>query len=136
MLKPCFKNADYYSCSNFTYSLSKGPFFTGHGETILKYCLAHSIIRDIESGKTSQDATKLNIEKMTERLKNTAGIFIFGKYTNLSVLSIYYYLGAITLSKKGDVGVFFSSKRMAWACQSENEVSSGINHGDHQVEKV
>lgn len=47
---------------------------TGHGESILKYCLAHSIIKDIELGKTAAEATQTNMERMTRRLKNTAGI--------------------------------------------------------------
>lgn len=47
--------------------------FIGHGETIAKYCLAHSIINLMESGKSADEATKEALEKMTARLKNTAG---------------------------------------------------------------
>lgn len=43
---------------------------------------------------------------MTERLKNTAG--------------------AITLSKDGDVGIYFSSKRMSWAYVIDNKIIYGI----------
>lgn len=47
---------------------------------------------------------------MTSRLKNTAG--------------------AITLSKRGDVGVHFSSKRMSWAYVKDGKIYYGINHGE------
>lgn len=46
---------------------------------------------------------------MTTRLDNTAG--------------------AITLSKKGEVGVHFSSQRMAWAYLKDNKIIYGIDHG-------
>lgn len=45
----------------------------GHGETILKYCLAHAIVKRMELGQSAQEATEAAIKKMTERLKNTAG---------------------------------------------------------------
>ncbi|XP_050346064.1 probable isoaspartyl peptidase/L-asparaginase GA20639 isoform X2 [Nymphalis io] len=83
-----------------------GVSTTGHGESILKYCLAHSIIKLMQSGYDANTATKLAINGMTERLKNTAG--------------------AITLSKTGDVGINFSSKRMAWAYIKSNKIFFGI----------
>lgn len=52
---------------------------------------------------------------MTERLNNTAG--------------------AITLSKNGDVGVYFSSKRMSWAYIRDNEIYYGIEPGEVLREK-
>ncbi|CAH2037298.1 unnamed protein product, partial [Iphiclides podalirius] len=72
-----------------------GVSTTGHGESILKYCLAHSIVKLMEKGIDAATATKDAVTGMTSRLKNTAG--------------------AITLSKDGDVGLYFSSKRMSWA---------------------
>ncbi|XP_046959528.1 probable isoaspartyl peptidase/L-asparaginase GA20639 [Vanessa cardui] len=83
-----------------------GVSTTGHGESILKYCLAHSIIKLMQSGNDANTATKLAVNGMTERLKNTAG--------------------AITLSKSGDVGINFSSKRMAWAYIRSNKIYFGI----------
>lgn len=46
---------------------------------------------------------------MTARLNNTAG--------------------AITLSNKGEVGVYFSSKRMSWAYVKDDKIFYGIEHG-------
>lgn len=87
-----------------------GVSTTGHGESILKYCLAHSIIKLMEGGMDAQSATVQAVEGMTSRLKNTAG--------------------AITLSPKGDVGVHFSSKRMSWGYIKKNTIFYGIEHGE------
>lgn len=46
---------------------------------------------------------------MTRRLNNTAG--------------------AITLSKNGEVGYYFSSKRMSWAYIKDNTIFYGIEQG-------
>ncbi|KAG5881204.1 hypothetical protein JTB14_026646 [Gonioctena quinquepunctata] len=86
---------------------------TGHGETIAKFCLAHSIIKEMEYGRDAQTATKETLKKMTERLKNTAG--------------------AITLSKTGEPGIYFTSKRMAWAYQRGNTINFGIEHDQNET---
>ncbi|XP_030028791.1 probable isoaspartyl peptidase/L-asparaginase CG7860 [Manduca sexta] len=85
-----------------------GVSTTGHGESILKYCLAHSIIKLMEDNVDADTATKEAVKGMTSRLNNTAG--------------------AITLSKNGDVGVYFSSKRMSWAYVKNNTLFYGIEH--------
>ncbi|XP_057657052.1 isoaspartyl peptidase/L-asparaginase-like isoform X1 [Diorhabda carinulata] len=87
---------------------------TGHGETIAKYCLAISIIREMGIGKSAQTATKETLENMTKRLNNTAG--------------------AITLSKNGDPGIYFTSRGMGWAYRKGNELHYGINHDEHEIE--
>lgn len=46
------------------------------------------------------------------------------------------FVGAITISKTGEVGIDFSSKRMAWAYQKANEVHYGIEHGQDEKECV
>ncbi|XP_072931892.1 probable isoaspartyl peptidase/L-asparaginase GA20639 [Epargyreus clarus] len=84
-----------------------GVSTTGHGESILKYCLAHSIIKLMEGGEDANTATRNAVTGMTSRLKNTAG--------------------AITLSKDGDVGIHFSSQRMAWAYIKNDQIFYGIN---------
>ncbi|CAG9838237.1 unnamed protein product [Diabrotica balteata] len=87
---------------------------TGHGDTIIKYCLAIAIIKDIENGKSAQAATENNLKRMTKRLNNTAG--------------------AITLSKNGEPGIYFTSKKMAWMYQKGNELHYGINANEHKTE--
>lgn len=89
---------------------------TGHGETIAKYCLAHSIIKEIETGKSANQATKDVLNRMTARLNNTAG--------------------AITISKAGEVGVGFTSRRMAWAYRNATEIHYGIDPDEHKTELI
>ncbi|VEN54666.1 unnamed protein product [Callosobruchus maculatus] len=50
---------------------------TGHGDTIAKVCLAHSIIKEMEHGMSAQEAAKHCIDKLTSRLKHTVGDKIF-----------------------------------------------------------
>ncbi|XP_074026297.1 isoaspartyl peptidase/L-asparaginase isoform X1 [Leptinotarsa decemlineata] len=86
---------------------------TGHGESIAKFCLAHSILKEMEYGKGVQISTEQSLKKMTERLKNTAG--------------------AITLSKIGETGIYFTSNRMAWAYQQGNKIHFGIEQNQHET---
>ncbi|XP_063619078.1 probable isoaspartyl peptidase/L-asparaginase CG7860 [Cydia splendana] len=92
-----------------------GVSTTGHGETILKFCLAHSIINKMRDGTHADVATRNAVNEMTGRLKNTAG--------------------AITLSKNGDVGVHFSSNRMSWAYIKDGSIFYGIEPGQVLVHK-
>ncbi|KAF6207483.1 hypothetical protein GE061_015929 [Apolygus lucorum] len=89
---------------------------TGYGEAIMRYNLAHRILSRMDSGIDAQNATKSVVDGMTARTKKTAG--------------------AITLSKLGDVGISFSSKRMAWAFVKDGELHYGIEQGQHEVEKL
>lgn len=86
----------------------------GHGETILKVCLAHSIIIGMEKGLSPQEATTQAIDAMTNRLTETAG--------------------AITLSNKGDIGMYFSSKMMAWCYVKSGKIHYGIKPNEHNIE--
>ncbi|KAJ8918897.1 hypothetical protein NQ315_016799 [Exocentrus adspersus] len=89
---------------------------TGHGEMIAKFCLAHAIVKSMENGKTANEATNECIQTMSKKLNNTAG--------------------AVTLSNKGEVGVGFSSSRMSWCYQRGNKLHFGIDHEEHQIEKL
>lgn len=50
--------------------------FEGHGDSIIKYCLAHAILKDMENGSGAQNSTRSVLEKMTAKLNNTAGIVL------------------------------------------------------------
>lgn len=99
---------------NFVVSLNYNFFFLGHGESILKVCLAHSIVKLIEDGYSAQDATEKALDSMTSRLDQTAG--------------------AITLSNKGDVGIYFTTERMAWSYVQGNQIHYGIDKNQHDQE--
>ncbi|KAK6639582.1 hypothetical protein RUM43_007855 [Polyplax serrata] len=68
---------------------------TGKGESIMRVCLAHRILSLMEQGKSAQDATEESLNYMGARVGDKAG--------------------AITVSNKGDIGIAFLSRRMAWA---------------------
>ncbi|XP_055587956.1 probable isoaspartyl peptidase/L-asparaginase GA20639 [Uranotaenia lowii] len=94
-----------------------GVSTTGHGETIMKYCLAHAILKRIELlGEDAQKATENACKAMTERLIGTAG--------------------AITIDKEGKVGVAFTSTRMAWAYRQKSMMKYGIEQGQLLEEKL
>ncbi|XP_053694286.1 probable isoaspartyl peptidase/L-asparaginase GA20639 [Sabethes cyaneus] len=98
-------------------NLVGGVSTTGHGETIIKYCLAHAILKRIDFLKEdAQVATENACEAMTERL--------IGKG------------GAITIDYKGQVGVSFTSDRMAWAYLKGNSIHYGIEKNQHLQEKL
>lgn len=108
---------------NFELKIKKKSFFyflggvstTGHGETIMRYCVAQKILQRIEYlGEDAQTATRQVLEKMTERLTHTAG--------------------AITIDASGTVGHFFTAKKMAWAYRKGDQVHYGIRSGDNFVE--
>ena len=94
-----------------------GVSTTGHGETIMRFCLAHEILKRMEyKSESAQEGTENACKAMTDRLEGTGG--------------------AITIGKNGDVGVYFTSKRMAWAFQRDNRLHYGIEHGQHEEEDI
>ncbi|KAJ9585770.1 hypothetical protein L9F63_002407 [Diploptera punctata] len=89
---------------------------TGHGESIMRFCLAHAILTHMKQGKTAEEATKEGCLTMTQRVGDTAG--------------------AITISCRGDIGISFTSKRMAWAYQCGNRLCSGIEKDQNICEDL
>lgn len=87
---------------------------TGHGESIMRFCLAHTILTFMEQGKSTNEATLDGCKAMTDRVGNSAG--------------------AITVSNKGEIGIGFTSDRMAWAYQCRGKVYSGIDKDDQFCE--
>lgn len=88
---------------------------TGHGETILRYNVAQRILQRIDFlQESAQKATETVLHDMASRLNYTAG--------------------AITLDRKGEVGIAFNSLKMAWTYRKGNKIYSGIRHGDNFVE--
>lgn len=65
-------------------------------------------------GKSASEATIDGCAAMTKRVGNTAG--------------------AITVCNRGEVGISFTSKRMAWAYQRRGKVYSGIDKEDQFCE--
>ncbi|CAO1328724.1 unnamed protein product [Diamesa serratosioi] len=94
-----------------------GVSTTGDGDTIMRACLAYDIIKRIEYLKEdAQKATENSCKSMTDRLVGTGG--------------------AITIDNKGNVGISFTSKAMAWAYQKNDKLYSGIEKGDFYEELI
>lgn len=70
----------------------------------------------LSTGESAQNATAVGCQGMTKRVGKTAG--------------------AITVSNKGEIGVSFTSNRMAWAYQVNDEIHYGIEPGQHLIEKI
>ncbi|XP_026478333.1 isoaspartyl peptidase/L-asparaginase-like [Ctenocephalides felis] len=85
---------------------------TGHGESIIKFCLAHRIILAMQQSSddriSTQEATKCSIDALTKKL-------------NVGV-------GAISVSRCGEIGIYHSSENMSWAysVMGEDIIKFGI----------
>lgn len=95
---------------NIWLQLSGAVSTTGHGETIMQFNVAQRIIQRMELLKEdAQTATQRVLDDMTHRLTFTAG--------------------AITIDASGNTGIYWTSKKMAWAYQKGNKIHSGIRKG-------
>lgn len=83
----------------------------------MRYTVAARILQRMALlNESAQTATEKVLHEMTERLTYTAG--------------------AITLNTKGEVGIHFTSQKMAWAYRKGNKMHSGIRIGDNFIEDV
>uniref|UniRef100_T1P7S5 Asparaginase n=2 Tax=Musca domestica TaxID=7370 RepID=T1P7S5_MUSDO len=90
---------------------------TGNGETIMRYNVASRILSLIEHfGLTAQEATAAVLEQMTVRFNQTAGV--------------------ISIDPNGNLGIYFTSRRMSWAYQRGDELHYGIDKGEDIVEII
>lgn len=90
---------------------------TGHGETIMRYNVASRILALTEYfGLSAQEATIKVLEEMTKRFNQTAGV--------------------ISIDPKGNLGIYFTSKRMSWAYQRGGELHYGVDKDEDNMEIV
>lgn len=76
--------------------------------------MAHDILKRMEYlGENVQKAVEEACKNMTKRLEGTGG--------------------AICLDKNGDVGIYFTSRRMAWAYQKKDIICFGIEKQDDGI---
>uniref|UniRef100_A0A1A9UHI4 Isoaspartyl peptidase/L-asparaginase n=1 Tax=Glossina austeni TaxID=7395 RepID=A0A1A9UHI4_GLOAU len=96
-------------CGTYADNLVGGVSATGHGETIMRFNLAQKIMAKIQyDNKTAQAATEEACKEMTKRLLGTGG--------------------AITICSNGQLGVYWTTRRMAWAYVKNGEICYGIDH--------
>lgn len=81
----------------------------------MRYNAAMRILQRMDLlGEKPQRANEIVLRDMSERLT--------------------YKAGAITLSAKGEVGIYFTSRKMAWSYRKGNTIYSGIRPGDNYTE--
>ncbi|KAH8269915.1 hypothetical protein KR044_007619 [Drosophila immigrans] len=89
-----------------------GVSTTGHGETIMRYNLAQRILGAIEhKGLSAQAAADRECQLMTKRIGGTGG--------------------AIVVDHNGQLGISFTSRRMAWGYVQDGVIHYGIEQ--HEV---
>ncbi|KAL3874959.1 hypothetical protein ACJMK2_037906 [Sinanodonta woodiana] len=89
---------------------------TGHGESIMKVCLAHSVISYMKQGMTAQEAVESALMKMNQRVNGHGGV--------------------IVVSKNGDIGKYFTTPRMTWALVKDDKLHFGIEDGEDNCEEI
>lgn len=81
----------------------------------MRFNVAQKIMQRIEHlHEDAQTATQKVMDEMHKRLSYTAG--------------------AITLDKKGEIGIYWTSQKMGWAYQKGDKVYSGVRKGQNFVE--
>lgn len=104
--------AGTYCDNNFA-----GCSATGHGETLMRACIAHDVIKRMEYlGQDVQTASTSACKYMTEMFHGTGGV--------------------IAIDNKGNVGHAFTTNRMAWAYQRSTKIFYGIRPNDEMSEEV
>ncbi|XP_041350653.1 isoaspartyl peptidase/L-asparaginase-like [Gigantopelta aegis] len=106
-------DAPIIGCGGYADSKVGGVSTTGHGEAIMKICLAKNIIHFMEQGLSPQEASESALRSMAERVSGSGGV--------------------ITISNHGNVGKHFTTERMAWAWLKEGQMHYGLNPGEDFV---
>jgi len=93
-----------------------GVSCTGHGESIMKICLAKHILFLVEKGIGAKSAVEQSLEFMNKRVKGAGG--------------------AICISATGEAAFHFTTERMAWAIVKDDILSWGLDPGELNEEKL
>ena len=93
---------------------------TGTGETFLKYMVAKRIIDYLEKEELNGNFSKLVRKVLDEMVEKVGGEG-----------------GAICLSKSGEIGIEWNTKRMSWAYVKSHElvIHLGCHRDQHLTEK-
>ncbi|XP_050404142.1 isoaspartyl peptidase/L-asparaginase isoform X2 [Patella vulgata] len=97
-------------CGGYADNETGGVSTTGHGEGIIKVCLAKHITFLMDQGLTAQEASVKAVENMYKRVQSSGGV--------------------IVVSKDGDIGQYFTTDRMARAWVKDDQVYYGVDIHD------
>jgi beta-aspartyl-peptidase (threonine type) len=100
-------DAPLIGCGCFADNAIGAVSATGHGESIMRIMLAARVCSLLQTGMTAQEAAREAIRHMEARVGGRGGI--------------------IMITKNGDLGVSFTTERMAWASISDGVMRSGID---------
>ncbi|KAI8486374.1 Isoaspartyl peptidase/L-asparaginase [Branchiostoma belcheri] len=84
---------------------------TGHGEAIMSVTLARTVTFNMEQGASAQAAADKSIAYMKQRVDGTGGV--------------------IVVSREGQTGVSFNTRRMPWAVVRDGTIRFGMNPGEN-----
>jgi isoaspartyl peptidase/L-asparaginase-like protein (Ntn-hydrolase superfamily) len=87
-------------------NLVGGASSTGHGESIMKVTLARLVLSHAGEGLGPVEAAELALRYMLERVEGRGGV--------------------IVITSEGEVGHFFTTRRMPWASVVEGRLESGV----------
>jgi beta-aspartyl-peptidase (threonine type) len=90
---------------------------TGHGESIIKVCLAHHAITLMRQGLSGQQAIESALDYMCRRVGGCGGLIVVD-------------------SRSGTVGHYSTAQRMAWASASLGLLRHGVELTDDFVEPL
>ena len=87
-------------------NLVGGASSTGHGESIMKVTLARLVLSHVGGGLGPVEAAELALRYMLERVEGRGGV--------------------IVITSEGEVGHFFTTRRMPWASVVGGRLESGV----------
>lgn len=105
-------------CGTFCDNRFGGVSTTGHGDILMRACLAHDVIKRMDYLKEDiQTASENACKKMLKEFKGTGGV--------------------VGIDRDGNESIAFTSQRMAWAYQKDSStVHFGIKKNVKHKEKV
>ncbi|KAF2360014.1 Peptidase T2 asparaginase 2 [Trinorchestia longiramus] len=103
-------------CGGYADDDTGGVSTTGHGESIIKACLAHRIVCSLRAGSSPEEAGTEALDFMWTRVGGHGG--------------------AVIVNNMGDVAAPFTTTRMPWAFIKGGALHWGMHPGDHFVEAL
>jgi beta-aspartyl-peptidase (threonine type) len=104
-------------CGTYCDNKSAGVSTTGHGDILMRACLAHDVVARMNYlNEDIQVAAIGACKRMLDDFKGTGGV--------------------IGIDSSGKIGISFTSQRMAWAYQRGSKIHYGLRVKDDFVREV
>ena len=112
---------------------------TGHGESIIKICLAKHIICLMENGRIIFQSSKLKILSPLNTINCCLGMLAQNaveQSLRLMNSKVKGAGGAICINAFGEAAFRFTTERMAWAIAKADVLSWGLDPNERNTEKM